>query len=192
MIVRQMRPRFRLEVPQPPDGVVGRIDERLKRPGCPCRGLVADKHHVVELKVLEQDRHFWSPALSVTVTPDDSGTGSVIHGLVGPNPNVWTLFAMLYMGILTFLIGTGIFGLIQWSLDLPPWGLYVVPVLLLAMLLMYGASRGGQKLAAPQTVMLRGFLEEALELPEDQREVVKRDPYHEGQNFPSGGSRSRS
>jgi hypothetical protein len=178
MIVREMRPRFRLEVPEPPDAVVGRIDERLKLPDSSCSGMVAENHHVVELRVHERDRHFWSPALSVTVT-DDADSGSVIHGLIGPDPNVWTLFAMLYMGILTFLAGVGIFGLIQWWLDLTPWGLYLVPVLLVALVAMYGISRIGQKLATPQTIVLRAFLEEALDLPERQRAIVTRDPYHE-------------
>jgi len=74
---------------------------------------------------------------------------------------------------------TGIFGFVQWWLDLPPWGLYVAPVLVLGLALMYVSSRIGQGLAAPQTLMLRHFLEDALDLPDSEREVTVRDPYHE-------------
>jgi hypothetical protein len=120
---------------------------------------------VVELRVLERDRHFWSPALSVTVAEDGDGRGSVVHGLVGPSPNVWTLFAMTYMGLLTLLMFDSIFGLVQWWLGLHAWGLYGVPALILALVLMYSLSRIGQRLAAPQTILLRGFLESAIGAP---------------------------
>jgi hypothetical protein len=162
MFIRQMRPRFRLPVSASPDRVVERLERRLTQPDCPCTGAVAGHHQVVELNVLKRERNFWSPSLSVTVSPATEGPGSVVHGLVGPNPNLWTLFAMTYMGLLTLLMFVGIFGLIQWWLDLYPWGLFVVPVLIAALAMMLGVSRIGQRLAAPQTSMLRGFLENVL------------------------------
>ena len=111
----------------------------------------------------------------MTVGRDEDGTGSVVHGLVGPNPNLWTLFAMTYMGLLTLLMFVGIFGLIQWSLDLYPWGLFVVPVLLVALGLMFGVSRIGQRLAAPQTAILRHFLEDVLSAPPVEAADAERD-----------------
>ena len=177
--MRRMRPRFRLSVPMTPAEVVARLEEQLNRPDCPCDGAVAANHQVVELRVLERDRHFWSPALSVTVAEDGDGRGSVVHGLVGPGPNVWTLFAMTYMGLLTLLMFVGIFGLVQWSLGLHAWGLYGVPALILALVLMYGLSRIGQRLAAPQTFVLRDFLESAIGAPGIERSVTGRNPDRE-------------
>ena len=166
MFIRQMRPRFCLPVSLGPDRVIERLEQRLAHPNCPCTGAVAGNHKVVELNALKRERHFWSPSLSVTVSAAKEGTGSVVHGLVGPNANLWTLFAMTYMGLLTLLMFVGIFGLIQWSLDLDPWGLFVVPFLIVAMVMMFGVSRIGQRLAAPQTSMLREFLEDVLSAPE--------------------------
>jgi hypothetical protein len=169
MLIRHLRPRFRQSVPVGPDEVIELLEQHLAQPNCPCRGAVAGNHRVVELNVLQRDRDFWSPSLSVTVGDAEDGTGSVVHGLVGPNPNLWTLFAMTYMGLLTLLMFVGIFGLIQWSLDLYPWGLFIVPVLLAAVLMMFGVSRVGQRLAAPQTAMLRQFLEDVLSAPSVER-----------------------
>lgn len=174
-----MRPRFRVPVAMSADEVVGRLERRLSEPDCPCHGSVAGNHRVVDLRVLGRDRHFWSPSLSLTVAEGEDGAGAMVHGVVGPNPNVWTLFAMGYMGLATLLAGIGIFGFVQWWLDLRPWGLYVAPVLVLGLALMYVSSRIGQGLAAPQTLMLRHFLEDALDLPDSEREVTDRDPYHE-------------
>ena len=47
-----------------------------------------------------------------------------------------------------------------------------------ALLALYGVSRAGQRLAAPQTAMLRRVLEEALDIPEGERALTDRDPYH--------------
>ena len=175
MFIRQMRPRFLLPVAAGPDQVIERIERRLAHPDCPCRGAVAGNHRVVELNVLERDRNFWSPSLSVTVAEAAEGSGSVVHGLVGPNPNLWTLFAMTYMGLLTLLMFVGIFGLIQWWLDMYPWGLFVVPVLIAAVIMMFGVSRVGQRLAAPQTSMLRQFLEDVLSTPAFEQSNTDRD-----------------
>lgn len=175
MLIRHLRPRFSQPVPVGPDQVIEILEQRLAQPDCPCRGAVAGNHRVVELNVLRRDRNFWSPSLSVTVGKGEDGAGSVVHGLVGPNPNLWTLFAMTYMGLLTLLMFVGIFGLIQWSLDLYPWGLFVVPVLLAALGLMFGVSRIGQRLAAPQTAMLRHFLEDVLSAPPVEGPNADRD-----------------
>jgi len=178
MFVRQMRPRFRLPVPMGPDQVIERLEQRLKQPNCPCQGAVAGNHQVVELNVLDRDRNFWSPSLSVTVAGTTDGSGSVVHGLVGPNPNLWTLFAMAYMGLLTLLMFVLIFGVVQWGLDLYPWGLFGVPLLIALMGLMHAVSRIGQRLAAPQTAMLRHFLEGTVDASPVERVVTDRDPCH--------------
>jgi hypothetical protein len=157
-----MRPRFRLPVPIGPEQVIERLEDRLAQRDCPCTGAVAGNHQVVELSVPEADRTFWSPSLSLTVAKSEQGSGSVVHVLVGPNPNLWTLFAMTYMGLLTLLTFVGIFGLIQWWLGLDAWGLLLVPLLIGGIVAMYAVSCIGQRLAAEQTALLRRFVEDVV------------------------------
>ncbi len=164
MVVNRIRPRFRLELPLPPAAVIERIRGRLAEPDCPCRSIGSEAHRLVELRVHEHERHFWSPMLSVKVSDDEAGEGSVIDGLVGPNPSVWTLFAMVYMGLWTMVMFAGILGVVQWMLGESVWGLWVTVGLLGALGCAYAMSQVGQRLAAPQTAMLRGVLTEALEL----------------------------
>lgn len=179
MFVRRVRPRFRSNVPFTADEAVSRVVARVERPGQSCCAMVSGKHGVVELRVNDEEQRFWSPVLNVTVSRAENGPGSVVNGLVGPNPNLWTLFAMLYMGLWTMIMFAGVFGLVQWSLGERPWGLWVTAVLFVALLTLYGMSQVGQRLGAPQTAMLRRVLEEALDLPAAERELTKRDPYHE-------------
>jgi hypothetical protein len=152
---------------------------RVERPDRPCRVLVSGTHGVVELCVNDDERRAWSPVLAVTVSQPEAGQGSEVHGLVGPNPNLWTLFAMLYMGLWTGVMFAGVFGLVQWSLDQSPWGLWVTAGLVAALAALYAASRAGQHLGAGQTAALRRVLEDALELPVAERALTRRDPYHE-------------
>ncbi len=162
MITHRLRPRFQVSLPLAPAAVLDRLASRFGEPDCPCSVMASEAHQLVELRVNEEERHLWSPTLSVTVIADESGSGCVVHGLVGPNPNVWTLFAMLYMGLLTMTLFAGILGLVQWTLGLPVWGLGVTAGLVVALGVSYGLSQAGQRLAAPQTAMLRQVLEDAL------------------------------
>ena len=158
---------------------MSRFRQGLERSQCPCRGEIADRHGVVELRVLERDRHFWSPALSLTVADAADGQGSVVHGVVGPNPEVWTMFALSYIAMFTLSSFAGTFGLVQWWLGERPWGLWAFAAVAVIVVLMVATSRVGQRLAAPQTAMLRHFVEEVLDAPEAERAVTELDPYHE-------------
>ena len=177
MVLRKVRPRFRLAVPREPAEVIDRIVARVRQQDRPCRAMVSGEHRLIELRVNESESHFWSPALSVSVNKNEDGGRSIVNGLVGPNPNLWTLFAMLYMGLWTGVMFSGVFGLVQWSLSNRPWGLWILAALAVALLLLYAASQIGQRFAAPQTAMLRRVLEEALEIPAAERARTEQDPY---------------
>jgi hypothetical protein len=179
MLFRRVRPRFRARVPFSMDETVARVVARVERPDRPCQVMVSGRHGVVELRVNDDEQRSWSPVLAVTVTEAEDGSGSDVHGLVGPNPNLWTLFAMLYMGLWTGIMFAGVFGLVQWSLGESPWGLWVTAGLVTALVTLYAASRFGQHLGAGQTAALRRVLEDALELPVAERALTRRDPYHE-------------
>ena len=163
MIAHRIRPRFRIALPLSTSAVLEGLASLLSVADCPCRVMSSEAYQLLELRVHEDARHLWSPMLSVTVSEDESGDGSIVDGMVGPNPNIWTLFAMLYMGLLTMLVFAGILGAVQWTLGEPLWGLWITAGLLVALAGAYGLSQVGQRLAAPQTALLRSVLEDALE-----------------------------
>ncbi len=159
-----MRPRFRLEVPLPPEEVHRRLSDQLGCAGCPCRADVLGDH--VEVMIREELRHFWSPRLSLEIQPQAGG--AALTGLFGPNPNVWTMFLAAYGFLLLSASFAGVLGLVQLGLDMAPWGLWVAIGCLLGCVLPYVGSQVGQRLAAEQMELLRCFLQESLGLEHER------------------------
>ncbi|WP_338392083.1 hypothetical protein [Fulvitalea axinellae] len=122
-----------------------------------CVGIVNDNYIV--LKVPLEDRHFWSPQLSLTLTEDNGET--LIKGRYGPKPSVWTLFAFGYaaLGILTLFIG--MYGLSTWSLGMDSSALWWIPALVGLAVLLYLSAQAGQKIGAEQMFTLHHFFEDA-------------------------------
>jgi hypothetical protein len=99
--------------------------------------------------------------LSVEVEAQENGT--LIRGLLGPRPVVWTLFASFYaFALFAGLVGL-IWGLSQWSLGITPFALWIVPVAILLIIIAYGIAYTGQKLGYEQMLLLRGFLDKSIE-----------------------------
>ena len=158
------RPRFRLEVPERPDDVHRRLRAQLACSRCPCRIQVRSGH--VEIMIRDELRHFGSPRLSLEI--EEHAGGSVLHGHFGPNPDVWTLFLAAYGFLGLSALFAGGLGLVQLSLGLPAWGLWVAGASLLACALPYAGSLVGQRVAAEQMLILRCFLEESLGLAHER------------------------
>lgn len=159
-----MRPRFRLRVPDPPEQVVERFRERLACAGCPCALTVLDRH--LEVRIHDRLRHFWSPHLTVEISPADDGA-SELSGLFGPNPSVWTLFLAGYAVLILSAVFAGLLGASQLLVATgPPWGLWVAAGCAIGLVIPYTGSLIGQRLAADQMEMLRCFLNASLALPD--------------------------
>ena len=150
-----MRPVFAVEVALPPDELMSRIRQRLSDPSSRCRGGTVDNH--AELFVSEDEAHFWSPWLSISVEASESG-GSLVRGRFGPRPHVWTGFMFAYFSLGTATVFGAIWGLSQWSLGMAPDLLWSVPAGLLACALVYVASLVGQRMGADQMRELRETL----------------------------------
>jgi hypothetical protein len=162
----EMRPRFQLEIPLPPADVHGRLESKLACDGCPCRANVLGNH--VEVTIREDLRHFWSPHLSLELK--EAQKGSVLNGLFGPSPNVWTMFLAGYAFLVLTAFFAGVLGLVQLSLGEPPWGLGVAVTSFFGCAIPYAGSVVGRRLAAEQMELLRCFLEETLQLDHPRSE----------------------
>ena len=92
----------------------------------------------------------------------ESEDGTMIDGLVGPHPNVWTLFAFVNITIIT-VAGFGLMlGAAQLTLDRAPWGLWTVLAGAVGLTITYFISQAGRRLAADQTRLLIDLVEDAL------------------------------
>ncbi|MCF6341673.1 MAG: hypothetical protein L3J31_02560 [Bacteroidales bacterium] len=144
------------------DSIVGKLRENKEK----VSGNTLLNH--AYLKIPEDEQDYWSPELHVSV--EQVKGGSLVNGVVGPKPKIWTMFMFFYMGIIIIFIFGGALGVSQWMLGMEaPW-LWSVPVAALLWLMVFLAAKFGQKQANRQMARLRNFLDLALEEAESRKE----------------------
>ena len=156
----RVRPRFRVESPLSPEEVISRLKQGLKAPGETCSG-----HANVGFGTLiipENLRHYWSPQLTVSVEKLEEKEGSLIRGLYGPAPAVWTMFVFFYSFVGFALAAVLITGLSYLSLGMSGSILWWALVLAVVLFSLYLVSYFGQRLGHSQMEILHTFLEEKL------------------------------
>ena len=154
----RVRPRFRIEVPDTPDEVKEKLKQALTADQARCNGQIVDTY--VVLKIPNDQQHYWSPQLSLQL--ESNKDGSLIRGLYGPKPGVWTMFVFFYsaIGFLT-LMGL-IFGLSQMMLDMNPYGLWSALIGGFLLIGFFVTSKIGQHLGLAQMHLLKDFLNDSI------------------------------
>jgi len=159
--ITHIRPRFSFVVKQQKDEVINRLDSLLESSHDHVKGKIVQNHII--LKMEEEQAHFWSPELNFRVEEDETNPDeSIISGLIGPNPQVWTLFTFIYfsVGIIGFVITS--YGIVKWNLGEFSTLLFAFPVAILFMLTAYKTGKYGEKLAEDQTDILKQFVRDAI------------------------------
>ncbi|MEO1259991.1 MAG: hypothetical protein AAFZ15_14455 [Bacteroidota bacterium] len=163
-----IRPRFQAELPMTQRTVVRKLRKGFERPEAACVGLATEGY--ARIKMPEKDRHYWSPQLSIMMEDMDSEEGTLIRGLYGPAPAVWTMFVFFYAFISFVMLFVSIIGFSRMSLDMPAPILWWLPILIIILLSTYLVSFFGQKIGHDQMETLHHFLEESLGLELDAEE----------------------
>ena len=110
------------------------------------------------LKINHEDRHFWSPQLTIMV--EENPDGVTLRGLYGPKQSIWAMFAFTY-GVLGMLATVfAIWGAVEIQLYDDPTKLYLIPVILLLGVVTYVIAQLGQKIGAEQMYDLHHFFQE--------------------------------
>lgn len=183
----RVRPRFRIDDERDADAVLAVILAHAERTDDVV--LLRTTGHHLELSVPAAERRFWSPCLSVEVEtvpePGDAGPvaagrpgayggaaatahpggtpgASIVRGLVGPRPEVWTMFAAIHALLLFVAVTALMIGAAQATLGESLAILWWCPISLSLMAGLYAGSQLGQHLADDQTTRLREFLHEAV------------------------------
>jgi hypothetical protein len=177
MALHSFRPHFHFDAPLAVDLAVARLEELVKGDHPDYVGRLAAGQRHVELRMPVADRHLWSPSLSANLKEREGGSTRVT-GLIGPMPNVWTAVAAINLGCVTGILFLATFGGVQMWLDRTPWAFLGVGILLLALVVVYLVAQAGQRIGAPQARHLRHLLEDALQLPEEERRRTDENPYH--------------
>ena len=158
----RIRPRFTQTVDLDIETVQQRLFARANREDSRCE--VKSFPGFISLRIPEQDQHFWSPQLNLSLEPDGHDK-TVIHGIYGPNTNVWSLFLYGYLFVGSLGLFSGILGFAQWMIGSRAWGLWIFGAMLAAAIALYVIAQFGQKIGARQTFLLHLTYEDAMGLP---------------------------
>ena len=162
--IHRVRPRFKVETSYTVEELVAKIKMGLEKKNAPCQGKVQAGY--VNLQLPQKEQHYWSPQL--TVTCEETENGSMLRGLYGPRPAVWTMFIFFYsvIGFATMIIA--MIGLSNITLGKSGVILWLVPVLVVAFLSLYLVAYYGKKMGHDQMVVLQKFMQESTGLTLNQ------------------------
>lgn len=159
--ITHIRPRFRFNVASPPAEVMAHIRQLLAAGPPRISGKIIGDHIILD--IVGDEVHYWSPQLNFRVEPvEEAENTTLVAGLIGPRPAVWTLFMFIYfsIGLAGFFITSyGISRYMVGESTLAIWGL---PLAALIMLTAYQAGKFGERLGAEQVELLKQFVREAI------------------------------
>ena len=156
-----LRPRFKMELNSDEFTIIEKFRVKLSTKECSFCGKIIDNHIVVDVPV--EENHFWSPQLAIEIEKvDDNQT--IVKGLFGPKPNVWTLFMFFHFAVAVAFIGFSVMAYVKWTLKSD----YTFPLIMVISLpvlwvVMYFLGRIGKKTGHKQMDELHEFMMKTLE-----------------------------
>lgn len=154
----RIRPRYTFTVPIKKEEVLSKLRQSLRNMPSGLEGKFVKP--LVVISISEENRHFWSPELSLDIEGKEEETE--VRCTLGPRSSLWTMFATFY----GFSILVGIAGLVlgfsQLTLGMNAYGFWLVPVSILLLASAYAIALTGQKLAYDQMLELRSFIKSSL------------------------------
>jgi hypothetical protein len=118
-----LRPRFTIDLNEGQELIISKFKKALKEKNNKFPSRFVDGHIIID--VPKKEDHFWSPQLNIEIE-DIEEDKSLLKGLFGPKPQVWTLFMFIHTVVgITFLI-FGVMLYVKWSLD----GSVILPLMM--------------------------------------------------------------
>jgi len=125
-------------------------------------GKVKGTH--VFLSIPEDNQHFWSPAMEVVIEQDyDDEKTTNIRCLIGPKQTVWMMVMFFYISVAVILLFGGMYGLVKWNMGHETNLLWLIPGGIILELLIFLATKWGQKKGRDQMLHLVSFLYHSLD-----------------------------
>jgi len=152
-----LKPRFKIVLDNKSvDEILNTFKVNLAKDTCKYCSKISDNH--IFLDIPKQENHFWSPQLQVEVLKDENDK-TMVKGIIGPKPQIWTFFMFLHFVIATIFIVFFVLFYTNWTLN-KPYKLqeYMLIVLPLLSVLLYFFGQSGKRIAYNQMVELDDFL----------------------------------
>ncbi|MCA9295092.1 MAG: hypothetical protein KC983_01220 [Phycisphaerales bacterium] len=162
MSLGPIRPRFSMTVAGPAASRLAHLRSIVEHPDNRLVSEILGNH--INITVVKDDRHAWSPCVQLEfIGSDDDPDTSIVHGLIGPHPNLWTMFMFINITALVIALFGVMIGIVQHSLHLLTWGYWLAGLGAAILIMMYAISQLGQRRAAAQTRTLMTFIETNLQ-----------------------------
>lgn len=119
----EVRLRFKKLVPETPEEIGEEIKKILVEHKYQIVGRIAHNH--IRIRIIEENRHFWSPQLSLNL--EETGKGTEVRGLYGPKPDIWLryMFVCFFLGCVT--LGISVVGFSRYNIGLSSFILWLIP-----------------------------------------------------------------
>lgn len=155
------RPRFKVTTTMTMEEFTEKLRAHFKAHNKILGGYVTLQYSVIRLR--QSKNKYWAPQLQIRLeTDEDNPSITIIRGLFGPKPAIWTFFLFLYTLGATIVFVLGMYGYVQMSLgNKAPW-LWAIPAGLAIILATYIAAKIGQKIAQQHMNVLITFVETIL------------------------------
>ena len=156
-----LRPRFKMDFNESQEELIAKFSANLKDKNCKYCTKIVDGHIVIDVPI--EENHFWSPQLNIEIEKvEDNKT--LVKGLFGPKPQVWTLFMFFHFAVAVAFIGFSVMAYVQWSLKITnTFALIMVFALPALWILMYFIGRIGKSTGHKQMDELYKFMMKTLE-----------------------------
>ena len=155
-----LRPRFTIDLEEGVENVLKNFSEEFKKEDCAFLGNIVDGH--VFISVSKKDEHFWSPQLHLEIL-EKSNDKSLLKGLFGPKPQVWTLFMFVHFVIGISFLGFGVMLYTRMSLEASIFFPLVMVVLLpFIWVILYFLGKIGKDTGKNQMQKLHDFMIEVI------------------------------
>ena len=156
-----LRPRFKMNFKESQQNLISKFESNLKNGDCKYCSKIVDGHIVIDVPVAEN--HFWSPQLNIEIEKIEEGK-TIVKGLFGPKPQVWTLFMFFHFAVAVAFIGFSVMAYVQWSLKTDfMFALSMVIGLPVIWIVMYFLGRWGKSTGHKQMDDLYKFMMKTLE-----------------------------
>ncbi|MDO9038978.1 MAG: GTP-binding protein [Lutibacter sp.] len=155
-----LRPRFKMSFEENHQKLIAKFQRNVKNATCNYCVKDIDGHIVIDIPAKEN--HFWSPQLHLEIEKIEENK-SIVKGLFGPKPQVWTFFMFIHFAMAFAFIGFSIVAYVKWSLK-SEYQIAMAVTLSLPILwvIMYILGSIGKRRGHKQMDELYGFMMETL------------------------------
>lgn len=154
-----LRPRFSFELDKPNTIALSAFENSKATQS---KFIVSKVDNHIFIRVPKSEQQFSSPQLHLEIVPTDNDN-SVVKGLFGPNPTIWTLFMFLHFVIIMLFLGNSVWMYSNWSLERPLFIQAIISVVLIATwIALYLIGQSNKKKNIPQMLEQHHFMRDVL------------------------------